>query len=148
MTKPKEVTIYDLARKLNVSIATVSRALKDDPVVSKKTKKKVFDLAEEMGYRYNHFARNLREQRTYTIGVIVPRLNSYFMSTVIAGIESVANNEGYTLIISQSSESFEKEKYVKKKTNYDEKNVPRSRNSSRCFRCLGLLPYLPPSDEY
>jgi LacI family transcriptional regulator len=109
MSKPKEVTIYDLARKLNVSIATVSRALKDDPVVSKKTKKKIFDLAEEMGYRYNHFARNLREQRTYTIGVIVPRLNSYFMSTVIAGIESVANNEGYTLIISQSSEDAAKE---------------------------------------
>ncbi|AEV97134.1 LacI family transcriptional regulator [Niastella koreensis] len=109
MAKPKEITIYDLARKLNVSIATVSRALKDDPVVSKKTKKKIFDLAEEMGYRYNHFARNLREQRTYTIGVIVPRLNSYFMSTVIAGIESVANNEGYTLIISQSSESAGKE---------------------------------------
>ncbi|OQP54486.1 LacI family transcriptional regulator [Niastella yeongjuensis] len=109
MAKPKEVTIYDLARKLNVSIATVSRALKDDPVVSKKTKKKIFDLAEEMGYRYNHFARNLREQRTYTIGVIVPRLNSYFMSTVIAGIESVVNNEGYTLLISQSSESAGKE---------------------------------------
>jgi len=109
MTKPKEVTIYDLARKLNISIATVSRALKDDPVVSKKTKKKIFDLAEEMGYRYNHFARNLREQRTYTVGVIVPRLNSYFMSTVIAGIESVANNEGYNLIISQSSESAVKE---------------------------------------
>jgi LacI family transcriptional regulator len=109
MTKPKEVTIYDLARKLNISIATVSRALKDDPVVSKKTKKKIFDLAEEMGYRYNHFARNLREQRTYTIGVIVPRLNSYFMSTVIAGIESIANNEGYNLIISQSSESAVKE---------------------------------------
>jgi LacI family transcriptional regulator len=109
MTKPKEVTIYDLAARLNVSIATVSRALKDDPVVSKKTKKKIFDLAEEMGYRYNHFARNLREQRTYTIGVIVPRLNSYFMSTVIAGIESVANTEGYTLIISQSSELVSKE---------------------------------------
>jgi Transcriptional regulators len=110
MIKSKEVTIYDLARKLNISIATVSRALKDDPVVSKKTKKKIFDLAEEMGYRYNHFARNLREQRTYTIGVIVPRLNSYFMSTVIAGIESVANSEGYNLIISQSSESAVKEK--------------------------------------
>jgi LacI family transcriptional regulator len=109
MIKPKEVTIYDLARKLNISIATVSRALKDDPVVSKKTKKKIFDLAEEMGYRYNHFARNLREQRTYTIGVIVPRLNSYFMSTVIAGIENVANSEGYNLIISQSSESASKE---------------------------------------
>jgi LacI family transcriptional regulator len=109
MNKEKEVTIYDLAEKLNISVATVSRALKDDPVVSKKTKKKIFDLAEEMGYRSNHFARNLRNQRTDTIGVIVPRLNSYFMSTVIAGIERVANSQGYNLIISQSSESAEKE---------------------------------------
>src|SRR5580765_4773851 len=110
MVKGKEITIYDLARKLNISIATVSRALKDDPVVSKKTKKKIFELAEEMGYQSNHFARNLRNQRTDTIGVIVPRLNSYFMSTIIAGIESVANREGYNLIISQSSESEQKEK--------------------------------------
>jgi len=90
MLREKEVTIYDLAKKLNISIATVSRALKDDPVVSKKTKKKIAELAEEMGYRSNNFARNLRNQRTNTIGVIVPRLNSYFMSTVIAGIESIA----------------------------------------------------------
>jgi LacI family transcriptional regulator len=110
MSRAKDITIYDLARKLNISIATVSRALKDDPVVSKKTRKRIADLAEEMGYRSNHFARNLRTQRTDTIGVIVPRLNSYFMSTVIAGIESVANSEGYNLIISQSSESADKEK--------------------------------------
>jgi LacI family transcriptional regulator len=109
MTTPKEITIYDLARKLNISSATVSRALKDDPVVSKKTKKKIAELAEEMGYRSNNFARNLRTQRTNTIGVIVPRLNSYFMSTVIAGMESIANSEGYNLIISQSSESAQKE---------------------------------------
>lgn len=105
----KEVTIYDIARKLELSSATVSRALKDDPVVSKKTKKKVFDLAEAMGYRINHFARNLRNQRTHTIGVIVPRLNSHFMSTAISGMEQVAYREGYNLIISQSSESIEKE---------------------------------------
>jgi len=109
MNKPKEITIYDLARELNISIATVSRALKDDPVVSKKTRKRIFELAEEMGYRSNHFARNLRNQRTDTIGVIVPRLNSYFMSTVIAGIENVANSQGFNLIISQSSESADKE---------------------------------------
>ncbi|HEX4851479.1 MAG TPA: LacI family DNA-binding transcriptional regulator, partial [Puia sp.] len=109
MINNKEVTIYDLARKLNISIATVSRALKNDPVVSKKTKKRIFELAEEMGYRSNHFARNLRNQRTDTIGVIVPRLNSYFMSTVIAGIESVVNQAGFNLIISQSSESTSKE---------------------------------------
>ena len=110
MDSNKEITIYDLAQVLNISVATVSRALQDDPVVSKKTKKKVFDLAEKMNYRTNHFARNLRNKKTNTIGVIVPRLNSYFMSTVIAGIESVANNKGYNLIISQSSESSEKEK--------------------------------------
>src|ERR1700754_3327693 len=109
MSSDKEVTIYDLARKLNISIATVSRALKDDPVVSKKTKKKIADLALEMGYRSNHFARNLRTQRTYTIGVIIPRINSYFMSAVIAGMENIATSEGYNLIISQSSESVEKE---------------------------------------
>lgn len=110
MAIEKEVTIYDIARKLNISIATVSRALKDDPVVSKKTKKKIYDLAQEMGYRSNHFARNLRNQRTETIGVIIPRLNSYFMSTVIAGMEHTANQNGYNLIISQSSESSAKEK--------------------------------------
>jgi LacI family transcriptional regulator len=109
MIREREVTIYDIARKLNISIATVSRALKDDPVVSKKTKKKIADLAKEMGYRSNHFARNLRSQRTNTIGVIIPMLNSYFQSTVVAGIESVANSEGYNLIISQSNESEEKE---------------------------------------
>src|SRR2546423_14684439 len=110
MLKVREVTIYALARQLNISIATVSRALKDDPVVSKKTRKKIFELAEEMGYRSNHFARNLRNQRTDTIGVIVPRLNSYFMSTIIAGMENVANHYGFNLLISQSSESVQKEK--------------------------------------
>ncbi|MGB8191358.1 MAG: LacI family DNA-binding transcriptional regulator [Chitinophagaceae bacterium] len=109
MINGKEVTIYDLARELNISIATVSRALKDDPVVSKKTRKKIFDLANERGYRSNYFARSLRNQRTETIGVIVPRLNSYFMATVISGMENTANGFGYNLIISQSSESAQKE---------------------------------------
>ncbi len=104
MKNGKEITIYDLARKLNISVATVSRALKDDPVVSKKTRKKITELAREVGYRSNHFARNLRMQRTNTIGVIIPRLNSYFMSTVIAGMENIVNNNGFNLIISQSAE--------------------------------------------
>src|SRR5204863_8148914 len=109
MFKEKEVTIYDLADRLNISIATVSRALKDDPVVNKKTKKKIFELAEKMGYRSNHFARNLRNQKTETIGVIANRLNSYFMSTVISGIEKIANADGYNLIITQSSELLKNE---------------------------------------
>src|SRR5688572_25802500 len=109
MANDKEVTIYDIDDKLKISPATVSRGLKDHPAISKKTKKKILDLAEKIGYRSNHFARNLRNQKTQTIGVIVPRLNSHFMSSVISGVEHIANREGYNLIISQSSESTIKE---------------------------------------
>jgi LacI family transcriptional regulator len=109
MQKAKEATIYDIANKLQLSPATVSRALQDNPAVNKQTRKKVFAMAEKIGYRTNQFARNLRKQKTNTIGVIVPRLNSHFMSSVIAGIEHYANSEGYNLIISQSSEIASKE---------------------------------------
>lgn len=109
MTKQKEITIYDLASKLNISVATVSRALQDDPVVSKKTKKKIFELAEEMGYRSNHFARNLRQKHTKTIGIIVHELNSNFITSVLAGVEKVTTEAGYDLIIAHSSESYIKE---------------------------------------
>ncbi len=105
----KEITIYDIAKALNVSPATVSRGLKDHPGIRKDTKKRIVTAARKMGYRQNTFASNLRRRRTNTIGVIVPRLNSYFMSTVIAGMEKVANQTGYNLIISQSQESFKKE---------------------------------------
>jgi LacI family transcriptional regulator len=110
MNKGKEITIYDIATALSVSIATVSRALKDDPVVNKKTRKKVFELAEELGYRTNHFARNLRQKQTNTIGIIVHELNSNFITSVLAGVEKVTAEAGYDLIIAHSSESYEKEK--------------------------------------
>lgn len=103
MIREKEVTMYDIANRLNISTATVSRALKNDPVISVKTKKKIFAVAEEMNYRTNHFASNLRNPRSATIGVIVPRLNSNFMSSVIVRIENIVNSEGYSFIISQSS---------------------------------------------
>ncbi|MFC3199395.1 LacI family DNA-binding transcriptional regulator [Parapedobacter deserti] len=106
----KEVTIYDIAAALNISAATVSRGLKNHPAIKKATKDKIFAQAERMGYRFNTFARNLRAKRTYTIGVIVPRLNSMFMSSVLAGMEKVSNEAGYELIISQSLETMEKEK--------------------------------------
>ncbi|WP_128548658.1 LacI family DNA-binding transcriptional regulator [Larkinella soli] len=105
----KEVTIYDIARLLQLSPATVSRALNDHPGISSQTKDIIHSKANEMGYRSNRFASNLRRQRTNTIGVIVPRLDSYFMSTVLAGMEKVANEANFNLIISQSLESFRKE---------------------------------------
>jgi LacI family transcriptional regulator len=109
MQKPKEVTIYDIAKKLNLSAATVSRGLQDHPAISKKTKKKIFDVVDEMGYRTNHFARNLRKQHTKTIGVLVHELNSNFITSVLAGIEKITADEGYDIIIAHSSESSVKE---------------------------------------
>ncbi|MFO7256256.1 MAG: LacI family DNA-binding transcriptional regulator [Bacteroidota bacterium] len=105
----KEVTIYDIARALNLSPATISRGLKDHPGLRQETRERIQKAAREMGYRHNAFASNLRRKRTNTIGVMIPRLNSYFMATVIAGIEKVANAAGYNLIISQSEESYKKE---------------------------------------
>jgi LacI family transcriptional regulator len=109
MANPKEVTIYDIARKLNISAATVSRGLHDHPAVSKKTKKKILDMVEAIGYRTNHFARNLRQQKTRTIGVIVHELNSNFITSVLAGIEKVTTEAGYDIIMAHSSESAAKE---------------------------------------
>lgn len=109
MRGKKEITIYDIAESLNLSSATVSRGLKDHPAIRKETKKRILAKAQEMGYRHNLFASNLRRNRTNTIGVIVPRLNSYFMSSVISGMEKVASEAGYNLVISQSLESEKKE---------------------------------------
>jgi LacI family transcriptional regulator len=108
MTK-KEITIYDIAEKLNISPATVSRGLKDHPGIHKDTKKRIMAAARKMGYQHNTFASSLRRKSTNTIGVIVPRLDSYFMSTVISGMEKIANANGYNLIISQSQEQFKQE---------------------------------------
>lgn len=105
----KEVTIYDIAKILEISPATVSRALNDHPAINIKTKLLISEKATELGYRSNTFASNLRRRSTNTLGVIVPRLNSHFMSAVLAGMEEEANKSGYNLLISQSLESVKKE---------------------------------------
>jgi LacI family transcriptional regulator len=105
MESNKEVTIYDVARALNISPSTVSRGLMDHPYVKDETKKSILSVASSMGYQRNKFASNLRLKHTNTIGVVVPKLNSYFMATVIAGMENITNKNGYGLIISQSQES-------------------------------------------
>ena len=106
----KEITIYDIAKILGLSPATISRALNDHPAINSKTKISIVNKASELGYRSNTFASNLRRKSTSTLGVIVPRLNSNFMSAVLAGMETVANEAGYNLLISQSLESGKKEK--------------------------------------
>jgi LacI family transcriptional regulator len=109
MAHEKEITIYDIAKQLNISATTVSRGLKDHPSINKLTRKKIADAARELGYRSNNFASSLRSKKTHTVGVIVPRLNSYFMASVMSGMEDTANREGYNLIISQSLEKTTKE---------------------------------------
>lgn len=109
MMSKKEITIYDIARVLELSPATVSRGLKDHPAINFKTRKRITDMAKEMGYRSNNFASNLRKQTTSTIGIIVHELNSQFISSVLAGIEKVTTEAGYDLIIGHSSETYRKE---------------------------------------
>lgn len=109
MKPKKDVTIYDIAHKLEISSATVSRGLQDHPAISKNTKKKIIEAAKALGYRHNNFASSLRKQKTNTIGVIVHELNSNFITSVLAGIEKITNDAGYDLIIAHSSESFKKE---------------------------------------
>lgn len=105
-----EVTIYDIARELNVSTATVSRALQGQKGVSKELRDKVQKTADKLGYQRNVFASKLRTRKTLTIGVIIPRIRSEFMSDVIAGIEEEVNQSGYNTIITQSCESLQHEK--------------------------------------
>ena len=107
--KSKQITIKDIASELNISASTVSRALNDKPYINSQTKKLVIDLAEKLGYTPNFLATSLRSQKSNTIGVIIPEIVHFFFSTVIAGIEEVAHNAGYTILFCQSNESYERE---------------------------------------
>lgn len=112
MSIPSETTIHDIAKKLNISASTVSRALNDNPIISASTRKRIKKAAKEMGYRPNSMAANFRTKRTHTIGVIVPLINRHFFSSVISGIEEVAYNQGYTVAISQSNDNLNKESKI------------------------------------
>jgi DNA-binding LacI/PurR family transcriptional regulator len=108
----KETTILDIARELNVSKSTVSRALKDHSSIGNATKKAVLELAKKYNYHPNNIAYSLSKKSTRTIGVIVPLLSHYYFSTVISGIEELAYKSGYKVIICQSAESYEREVIV------------------------------------
>jgi LacI family transcriptional regulator len=105
----KKTTIKDIANVLNISPAAVSKALHDDSRISAKTKKAVKQVAKNLNYQPNHLASALRSGKSHLVGVIVPRTNSNFFSSVIQNIEEVLNKEGYNIIITQSNESYKKE---------------------------------------
>jgi LacI family transcriptional regulator len=109
MKVEKEITINDLAEKVKVSPSTVSRALTGSSEVGRETKAKILAIAEKLGYRPNTFAKNLRQQKTNTIGVIVHDITSYFIVTVLEGIERVLADKNFDILIAHSGESTEKE---------------------------------------
>lgn len=108
MNKP-QITIKDIARALGVSPSTVSRALKDNPDISKETRDAIHKYAQEHNYKPNALALNLRTSRSSTIGVIIPQLVHHFFSCVLSGIEEVAAKSGYNILVAQSNEEYEKE---------------------------------------
>jgi LacI family transcriptional regulator len=103
------LTIYDLAKRLGISHTTVSRALRNQQGISKATIKKVQDLAAEMGYNPNSMAAGLRTKKSFNIGVLVPQIDRAFIASFISGIEEVANEAGYSVLIYQSLDDPEKE---------------------------------------
>lgn len=109
MEENKDITIYDIAEKLNLATSTISRALKDHPSISDKTIKKVKKTAEEMGYVPNTLAAGLRGNKTNTIGVLIPTVTQPFLSSLISGIEITAQKSGYNVIIMQSHDSYDEE---------------------------------------
>jgi LacI family transcriptional regulator len=108
--KKKKATIHDISKALGFNSSTVSRALNDSPLIADKTKKIILEKSKELGYQRNSLASKLRTNKTKTIGVIVPRIARHFCSSVIAGIEEMAFDKGYDVIICQSLETVKREK--------------------------------------
>jgi LacI family transcriptional regulator len=107
--KSSQITLKDIAKQLGITVSTVSRALKGYPDISPETKKTVLELAEKLHYRPNPIALNLRKNRSYSIGVIIPEVVHYFFSTVISGIVETADEAGYSVILCQTNESYHRE---------------------------------------
>lgn len=105
----KKITLKYIARELDVSISTVSKALKNSPEIGKETKLKIQAFAKEHNFRPNNIAISLKNSRTKNIAVIIPNIVHYFFTTVVRGIEKYANSVGYNLIVCLSNESYEKE---------------------------------------
>lgn len=107
--KKGRVTIKDIAKELNVSSSTVSRALNDLPTIKKETKKAIKDLALKLDYKPNLQAQGFLHNKTYTIGIVVPSITSHFFSSIITSVQDIIGPAGYNMIICQSDESCKNE---------------------------------------
>jgi LacI family transcriptional regulator len=106
---PQKLTLKKIAQDLQVSISTVSKALRDSHEISLETREKIKSYAKKYNYKPNNIALSLKNQKTKKIGIIIPEIVHHFFATVISGIEKVANDKGYQVIICLSGESFDKE---------------------------------------
>jgi LacI family transcriptional regulator len=105
----RKVTLKQIAKELDVSISTVSKSLRDSHEISEDTRLKVQAFAKLYNYKPNNIALSLKNKKTKTIGIIIPEIVHHFFATVISGIEQVANEMGYNVIVCLSNESFDKE---------------------------------------
>ena len=108
----KPATIKEIAKRLNVSVSTVSRALHNHPSIGLRTKTQVQKLAAELNYEPNQAAISFKQGKTFTIGVILPNLGEEFFSTAINGVEDMASQNNYTVLIGQSHDDIEREKKI------------------------------------
>ena len=121
-----KATLKQIAKELNVSVSTVSKALNDSPEISEQTKTKIKEYAKLKNYKPNVIGLNLKNRKTKTIGVIIPNILNSFFAKVFSGIEKVADEKGYNVIMCISNESLEKEAHTlsvseeaQKQNNYD-----------------------------
>lgn len=112
-----KITIVEIAKELNISTSTVSRALNDNSKISDATKQRVREVAKKMGYELNLVASSLSKNKTNLIGIILPKLNSHFFSNALSGIQEIAKGKGYQVIICQTDESSDQEKEMVKALN-------------------------------
>jgi LacI family transcriptional regulator len=105
----KKITLKQIAKELDVSISTVSKSLRNSPEIGEETRLKVQAFAKFYHYKPNNIALSLKNRKTKTIGIIIPEIVHHFFSTVINGIEQVANENGYSVVICLSDDSFDKE---------------------------------------
>ena len=109
MNPQHDVTIKDIAQQLNVSVSTVSRALRGSTEIKKETRELILQLAGELKYHPNPIALSLKDKKTKVIGVMVQEIANNYCSSTIAGIEDYANKMGYQVLISQSHEKYDLE---------------------------------------
>lgn len=138
----KQATIKEIAKKLGVSISTVSRALHDHPTIGLRTKTRVQEVAKEMNYEPNQAAIQFKMGKTFTLGVIIPELRENFFSMAISGIEDIAFKNNYNVLFGQSHDDVEKEKAILatfKKNRIDGLLVSLSKSTKNIDHFLELI---------